>query len=112
MVLTGGLTDGSASAEGDVGEEGRVGFRGFRGEAVPVYQRALIEERCAKVDHWSDPDSAAHRAHAGFRPEPLGRGMPSERKSTRTKVLARLPARHFTQLDQLDTTELKVRLWG
>ena len=37
MVLTGGLTDGSASAEG---EEGRVGFRGFRGEAVPVYQRA------------------------------------------------------------------------
>ena len=36
MVLTGGLTDGSASAEGDVGEEGRVGFRGFRGEAVPV----------------------------------------------------------------------------
>ena len=40
MVLTGGLTDGSASAEGDVGEEGRVGFRGFREEAVPVYQRA------------------------------------------------------------------------
>ena len=36
MVLTGGLTDGSARAEGDVGAEGRVGFRGFRGEAVPA----------------------------------------------------------------------------
>ena len=35
VVLTGGLTDGSASAEGDVGEEGRVGFRGFVGAAVP-----------------------------------------------------------------------------
>ena len=34
-MLTRGLTDGSARAEGDVGEEGRVGFRGFGGEAVP-----------------------------------------------------------------------------
>ena len=33
--LTRGLTDGSARAEGDVGEEGRVGFRGFVGAAVP-----------------------------------------------------------------------------
>ena len=38
--------------------------------------------------------------------------MPSERKSTRTKVWARLPARHFTQLDQLDTTKLKVEIVG
>ena len=35
VVLTCCLTDGSASAEGDVGEEGRVGFRGFVGAAVP-----------------------------------------------------------------------------
>ena len=35
MRLPSGLTDGSASAESDVGEEGRVGFRGFGWEAVP-----------------------------------------------------------------------------
>ena len=37
VVLTGGLTDGSSGPEGDVGQEGRVGFRvssarGGRGE--------------------------------------------------------------------------------
>ena len=61
MVLTRGLTDGSARAEGDVGAEGRVGFRGFVGAAVPVYQR-LIEERCAKVDHWQNSPRSHQRA--------------------------------------------------
>ena len=61
VMLPCGLTDGSAGAEGDVGAEGRVGFSGFRGEAVPVYQR-LIEERCAKVDHWQNSPRSHQRA--------------------------------------------------
>ena len=35
MVLTCGLTDGSAGSQGNVGKEGGVGFEGLSREAVP-----------------------------------------------------------------------------
>ena len=64
-----GLTDGSARAEGDVGEEGRVGFRGFVGAAVP-------ESR--GVGHSACLCSSKPRPYRYFRTAPRSAVAPAE----------------------------------
>ena len=44
-------------------------------------------------------------------PSPADRNLTALPTKT-VKPTRRRQTRHFTQLDQLDTTELKVRLWG
>ena len=87
MVLTGGLTDGSASAEA---EEGRVDLGvsvGRRSQSI----NALIEERCAKVDHIqraidSDPWRRAAKRAPVSRTR-VSRSRPDEKHGTADLIL-------------------------
>ena len=69
MVLMCGLTDGSARAEGDVGEEGRIGFRGFLRQPVPRVRGVMLAgnwKTARMVAHYSAGATAERGAVAKY----------------------------------------------